>query len=343
LLLANCGAIEIVIAGRTPGRAETLASQVGECASSCFADTELLSSLVPAIKNSSLVIVTAPCYGGVNNVVRACLATGVDYIDILPRQEILAELSDHSGEIQKAGRLFVTHGGVGSGLSSALVRAIQSAHPNCDSFRLGVWVSLKGALRPEEAFDFVDVAAQSAATVYRNGKWEDVSRIRQRRLIDYGSGFGARTSMPFDLTEFHGLGEALGLRELSAYAATPNWRLDVLFRALVKAAYRIKPGLGRRIFANTLLGFARFAAPATGACLNAEAWAADSEERHVVRISHADVLDWTASVLYSFVRQYVAGIFNTVQGVRMMGHIIDPLQVMADTRRCGMEYEEGPR
>lgn len=332
---------QLVIAGRNPDRADALISELAAPEGQFVAgrgdtgDPEGLTRLLPG---ASLVVVAAPCFEGVRGVAGACLAAGADYVDILSRSRVRRELEAALPEIERSGRLFATHGGVGVGIPSLLVRAVKDALPGCREIRLGLWISLKGVARPEEAFDLVDAAAEFQPLLYRDGEWRRVSRARERVLMDFGPGFGRRDCLPVDLPELHGLPEQLGLHALAAYGATPNWRADVLFRAMASAAYGVKEGLGRDIFARVLLRVARRAAARSGASFVAEARGDDGRE-YRFRASHEDVLDWTAAMLAVFVRQYIAGSLSAARGLRMFGQTLDPAAAMRELQALGMRWD----
>jgi hypothetical protein len=61
-----------------------------------------------------------------------------------------------------------------------------------------------------------------------------------------------------------------------------------------------------------------------------------------IEIDHEDNYVATAVTVVAFLKQFEAGVFNGITGVRMMGHIIDPERCVRDLRSMGVPvWQEG--
>ena len=76
---------------------------------------------------------------------------------------------------------------------------------------------------------------------------------------------------------------------------------------------------------------------------------ADGERDGVARrvrilLDHQDNYYSTAAAMVAFIDQYLAGAFNGLSGVHMMGHIIDPERAVQDLETFGLHtvVESGP-
>lgn len=340
-MLAQAGVRDVVVAGRHPERAAALLRELGAAAepwTARYCDTGDGESVAGAVAGASLVVVASPCYQGVRHVAEACLSAGADYVDILSRRSVRVELEAMRARIEASRRLAVMQGGVGVGMPALLARAVCGAVPGVRRMRIGIWISLRGVSRPEEAYDIVDAAVELEPLVYSGERWRRVARGGARVAMDFGPGFGARQCLPIGLEELRDLPERLALEELAAYGATPNWRLDAAFRGLVGLAYSAGHGFGRDVFARLLLGMARRRpAVQTGACLLVEVDGPAGTQRF--RACHSDVLDWTASALAVFMRQYLEGSLSVSSGLCPFGHAIQPQSGVTGLRELGLVWE----
>jgi hypothetical protein len=306
--------------------------------SACYADAAIPDTVARALEGVDLLIVAAPVEQQVDRLARLCVDYGCDYLDICGAAETASKLSLLEIDAWRARRLLVTQAGLCPGLISTLVRATCAKLPGCRAVNVGIAISLKGFTRAEQVYGFVDAAAHNKPFLFQGGQWRDAS-FRHRRKIDYGGGFGIRTGLPLDLPELHGLREEAVLKELAVFGATPNWRLDCMLRSVLRRLYTIKTGLGREVTARFLLRASAQSNVPSGAVIAVQAWG-DRDGRVDLRIRHNNVFQFTAAVLVSFVRQYLAGEFQTVAGVRFMGHILDGSRALRELVDFGVQLDD---
>ncbi len=332
--------LEIRVAGRRLGLAEHWSARFNEGSAKArffprYADVRVPETLSAAIAGAGLVIVAAPVDEHLRNVAVACLEAGCDYMDLSGSRRAVESLQELSPRIRGEQRLFVTQSGCCPGLPSLITRRLAAEFDLCRSIRLGVAISLKGLTRVEEVYGFVDAAAESHPFRFCWEAW------RNRTEIDYGPVPGRRLSVPLELAELHSLTEKFGLGELRAFAATPDWRLDCAFRFAVAGAYRMKWGLGRRMFSRLLLKTAAASKAAPGVCFTVEGWGTKGSQDHhcIIRVSHPDISQFTAAAAVLLVRQYLEGKFQGMSGLNMMGHIMDHRLAFLEMPEMGIAVE----
>ena len=221
--------VEVVVAGRRLEEAKRFVSDLlrhgaeGRVIAK-YADLSNPSSLNDAIRGADILILASPSDNSVKNVVTACMEADCDYFDLLASRKVFRELNVLSQQIKKRDKLFVTQGGLCPGLPSALVRHITTCFDVCRNARVGIAMGFKGFTQPEQFYGFIDSVVENRPVLYCSEQWRKASLSRERIQVEYGAGFGKRMSLPLYLMELYSLPEQLGLRELGAFGATPNWQ-----------------------------------------------------------------------------------------------------------------------
>jgi len=131
LLLEHSDA-NVILAGRTPAKAEALAATLRarypERVSARRADASDPGSLAAAFGGIDMVAVAASSLVHARTVMEAALHAGIDYFDLqMSAAGKLAALEDLRGQIEREGRCFITDGGIHPGLSAAMIRALAPA------------------------------------------------------------------------------------------------------------------------------------------------------------------------------------------------------------------------
>jgi len=245
--------------------------------------------------------------------------------------------------VEKAGRLFVTQGGLAPGMPAALVRLAQSSFDCCQECRLGLALSMKTLERFEQVYDVFDFVVRTRPVAYQEGAWREAS-FKDRRDIDFGERFGRRQAFPIDMVELHILPEQLGIEELSICAGSPNWIADYLTSRLIGGLHKIRPRLGWPTLARLVFRMAKSMANEPAGCsIVLDAWGKKEGRDRTARyeVDHEDNYFATAVAVTAFLKQYDGGVFNGITGVRMMGHIIDPERSVRDLRAMGVDVRQG--
>ncbi|MBI5118229.1 saccharopine dehydrogenase NADP-binding domain-containing protein [Candidatus Poribacteria bacterium] len=342
LLLERTDA-SVVIAGRSLEKAQALANDMrrmhagAQVAASC-ADAVKPASLGDAFRGADIVIVASTTANFTANVVRACLDARCDYFDILDSPEVADILNQFAQQAKKAGRLFITQGGLAPGMPAAIVRLAHASLDNLRGARLGLALSLKTAERYEQVYDVFDFIVKTRPVAFEGGVWRKKS-LGDTTTIDYGDRFGSRQSFAIDMPELHALPEQLGLEDLSIYAASPNQMVDYLLKKLIMGLHRIRPRLGWPTLARLIFRASKQMAHEPSGFSNVlEAWGQRNgvDRRLRIVIEHEDNYFATAVTVIAFLRQYFSGAFKETKGVRMMGHLIDPERSLHEIQEMGV-------
>ncbi|MFH1011796.1 MAG: hypothetical protein V1784_11260 [bacterium] len=157
-----------------------------------------------------------------------------------------------------------------------------------------------------------------------------------KRQMDFESPFGAQVCYPYQVPELTDMPERFGLEELGMYSAGfGHWVADTILVMILilKIGHR---GRGAKLGARAL-GWAlrRFCQPPFGLRLKLEAEATDGRKLEVI-LSHEDGYEATAIPVVSCLRQWLDGSLRK-PGHWMMGHFAEPVRLIADMERMGMQ------
>jgi hypothetical protein len=339
------------ICGRRFDRAEALQRDLqgagaGERVTAWRVDAGDPASLREAFFGADLVIVTLNTTSHTENIAHSCLEANCDYFDIHDPPDGVGLLRPLASQAEKAGRLFVTQGGLAPGMPAALVRLAASRFDRLLECRLGLALSLKTAERYEQVYDVFDFIVRTRPVAYRQGAWQDVS-FKERQSIDFGERFGTRQAFPIDMIELHALPGQLGLEALSIFGGSPNWLVDYLTSRLIGGLHRIRPRLGWTTLARLIFWMAKRMPNEPAGCSTVLDARGEKEGRACAArwvIDHEDNYYATAVTVTAFLNQYDAGVFEGMTGLTLMGHIIDPERSIQDLHAMGVAVlEEGER
>jgi saccharopine dehydrogenase (NAD+, L-lysine forming) len=342
LLAASGGSTPIVIAGRNERAAEQASIALARKyslrnISARFADANDPATVTAALRPAALLVIAASVTNQTGELAAACLRAGADYLDLQGLSRTVHAVEALNLEATQAGRLLVVQAGFCPGLAALLVRYVCKLLPDSRKVQVAVSFGLHGATKPEQLYGLVEAAAEGAPRLFRDGAWRTAIRSRERREFDFGPGHGRRIGLPFWLPELQSLPKTLGLQELAAFGATPDWRLDCSLRVATRLLFRLSPAVAKRAVAEILLRVLPASATHTSAVLCARAWNASGQESSVL-LSHADVLELTALSAARFVREYLHGSFASHAGVFFMGELLDPEPTIRDLCTRGAQY-----
>ncbi len=197
---------ELVLAGRNAARLERARSEIAAAAqvSTAVVDAADTAGIRALVAGADLVIVTASRPDLVGSLAREVLDAGADWFDtMLSHPAKLAALRALEPEITKAGRCFVTDGGLHPGLPAVLVRW---AAEQLDEVIEG---DVAGGLRIDWQADTVaestvemmlDKFTQFNLLAWVNGERRTV-RWGECPTVDFGEPIGRRPTVPMPLAE----------------------------------------------------------------------------------------------------------------------------------------------
>ncbi|MEJ2550809.1 MAG: hypothetical protein P8Z34_09015, partial [Anaerolineales bacterium] len=181
----------------------------------------------------------------------------------------------------------------------------------------------------------------------QDGQWQFRPLGKDRTTIDYGPRYGRRPSTLLDLAEMRDIPDRLGVEEIGVYGAIPNVLLNYLVSKILVFLDGIRPRLGWRVLARIVLSASKFMKgdlPGYAIVLEADGERDGVARRVRILLDHQDNYYSTAAAMVAFIDQYLAGAFNGLSGVHMMGHIIDPERAVHDLETFGLHtvVESGP-
>lgn len=332
--------VDLVIAGRSEEKARYFSAllkvEFGRRVSWSFADATLPQSLESAFEGVDMVVVAATTASHVQDVARAALEAGTDYLDIHYPQETVPVLKSFASEIEENGRTFVTQAGFHPGLPAVFIRKAASYFDSYE--RAMVATAMNTQFDPGGAvYEFVDSLSDYRTEAFEDGRWQR----KGPRKVDFGPPFGIRTCYPTALEEIRPLPEVLGLKSVGVYVAGLNWFVDYVATPLAFVLGKVRKGLGRDLLARLMVwGSNTFSPSEEYVTFVLEAEGQKDGRRQTARVvgRHHDVYQFTAIPVIAFMLQYLEGKIAK-PGLWMMGHIVDPARFVQDMKLMGVDVE----
>ena len=351
LLLLHTNA-HLVLAGRDAEKARRAAEEwntrfEGGRVAGVRADAADPHSLEAAFAGAGMVVVAASAAQHVQTVAASALRCGLDYLDILYAPQKIPVLRAMAGDIERAGRCFITEAGFHPGLPSALIRHAASRLDRLDRAVAASVLNLEGGLPYASSVDeLVESFRAYKPLVYRDGVWRALSMWNPYRRVQFGGGFGARYCVPLPLEEMLALPEMVpSLRETGFYIAGFNWFADWIVSPVVMAGLWLFPRAAVKPMGRLLCWSTRFfTRPPYGIVLQleAEGIAAGASGRLDLFLFNQDGYVFTAVPVVACLLQVLDGTARR-PGLHLMGHVVDPARLIADMRRMGIRIEEHQR
>ncbi|MCQ3936514.1 MAG: hypothetical protein DPW18_05635 [Chloroflexi bacterium] len=344
-LLAHTGA-DIIISGRNLQKAQSFADELNHPrVTARLANAADYASLSHALHGVTLCLVAAPTAHHAGTVIRACIDSRVDYLDVQFSTKKLEALHAAQDEIEKAGLCFITEAGYHPGLPSALIRYAAAKLDGLESAVTAGFINMNMQDLPyTEAVDelmegFLDYQAQ----VYKNGAWTKPSAWEMREF-DFGSGIGKRMCYSMFFEELRGMpGMFPTLKDTGFYIAGWNWFSDLIITPMVLIGLKIAPKRGIRPLGRLMWwAMGRNKPPYIVAIkVEAKGWKNGQPAQFEARIAHSDGYELTAIPVAAYLRQYLDGTAHPC-GIHMMGHAAEPVRLLKDMQMMGVEVIESP-
>ncbi|HEY6102800.1 MAG TPA: saccharopine dehydrogenase NADP-binding domain-containing protein [bacterium] len=336
--------VHLVIAGRRLEKsrrfAEALGTEFGrQRLAAIAADAADPATLRPALAGVEVLVVTSPTTHFAENVARAALETGVDYLDVQLSAQKLKVLQSLASEIARAGRCFITEAGYHPGLPAAMVRYAASHLDRLDRALTAGYLSIGRGLAFSEAVDeLMEVFRRYDARVFRSGQWIPPGRDYARR-VDFRGEIGVRTCYPMFFEELRPLPDLYpSLKELGFYISGTHWFTDWVITPIAIGALKLAPRHALRPTGRLVWwAMQAFARPPFQVTLLVEAIGLKDGQptRVTATVSHPDGYEITAIPVAACLLQYLDGTARR-PGLWMMGHLVDPLRLFKDMERMGV-------
>jgi saccharopine dehydrogenase (NAD+, L-lysine-forming) len=348
LLLRESNAI-VVIAGRDIEKAKALAYSLNlkhneKRASAMRVDAADYKSLKTAFAELDLVVVASSTIQYVENVAKAALEAGIDYLDTqLSTHQKLETLHSLQEEIQNADCCFITDGGFHPGVPAALVRYAATQLDKVEKADVGSVIQLDW-----KEMEFSEATAQEMVQelrnfrplAFKNGQWTKLG-YTEKRKFDFGGEFGERTCIPMYLEEMYSLPENFpSLSETGFYVGGFNWFTDYIVIPFTIATMSILPRAAEKLLAKLLEWSLRtFSEPPFAALLfmEAEGWKDGKRVSVNVKLSHQDGYVLTAAPVVACLLQYFDNEINQ-PGLFFQANVVEPSRFIKDIERLGIHF-----
>jgi len=331
----------LIVAGRHFEKARDFAaSLVDHRVTPTEVDARNGESLKRALRDVNLLLVACPTADNAELVASTALQAGIDYLDVQLSDKKLKVLRTHEGEILAKGLCFITEAGFHPGLPSALVRHAAARMDRLESAVVSCFMNLRGDLPYTEAVDeLMEVFAHYPTQVFGDGRWSTPGSYALRR-VDFGPGIGRRSCYSWLLEELRRLPEMYpSLKETGLYIASTGWLLDALTMVLL-LGLKVAPHRGRRPLGRMMWwAMTNVSPPPYGVVLQVDSQGETGgrHAQHLLRLAHHDAYEFTAIPVVALLRQY-----DEIRrpGLHFMGHLCEPLRLVADMQAMGIEKSE---
>jgi saccharopine dehydrogenase (NAD+, L-lysine-forming) len=341
-LLVERTSAQVVVAGRDPRRAETLAAELGaERVRGIALDASDAQAVRRALVGTTLLANAASLPGQARALADAVMDAGADWLDLQVHAGQARMLEQLAPRIEVSGCCFVTQAGFHPGLPAPMVRWAAAQVDELET----AWVGglLHGPFPATAGLDelvagFRDFRSER----YRDGRWEPVAGRRDLPVIDFAFGFGRHRTAPWAIDELIPLPEQIPtLRELGFSIAT-NRLTDWIVTPAILAGLAVT-GLRPRAVKTYGRLFARSTQavrPPVGTVVQLDAHGRRGGRgvRLAVRVFHADGYELTAIPAASMLEQMLDGSARR-PGLHCMGLVADPARLLADMAAMGVQVE----
>lgn len=332
----------LVIAGRDQEKAKAFADELNSArVSPRRADGTDYASLKHALHDVTLCLVAAPITRHAETVIRACIDSRADYLDVQFSSKKLGALHAARHEIEQNGLCFVTEAGYHPGLPAALIRYAAIKLDKLESAVTAGFISMKNIPYTEAVDELMEAFLDYQAQVYKNGAWTKPSSW-DMRTFDFGEGIGKRTCYSMFFEELRDLpNQYPHLKETGFYISGSNWLADLIVTPLVFLGLKIAPKRGLRPLGKLMWWAMGKSKPPYLVALKAEAKGLrNGKQAQVeVRVAHPDGYELTAIPVVAYLLQYLDGAARR-SGLHIMGHIVEPVRLFNDMQRMGAEIIE---
>ncbi len=335
----------VTIATRHTDKAQALAEELnqqysGLRAAVVYADAADVESLRAAFRDQTLVVVAAPTTVNAEIVVHAALETCVDYLDVQLGTKKFLLLQSLAGEIEHAERCFITEAGFHPGLPSALVRYAAANLDTIESAITAGYLNMGKDLPYTEAVDeLIESFKGYQGQVYKNNQWTKTSSFETRK-IDFGGDIGWKHCYSMFFEELRPLSEIYpSLKDIGFYMSESHWVTDWVIMPVTWLWLKVMPHAVRPIGKFLWWGMGTFHKPPYRVELQIQASGFKDEQMAKVHaaVAHPDGYELTAIPVVATLLQYLDGSARK-PGLWLMGHFVEPIRLMKDMEKMGVQF-----
>jgi hypothetical protein len=334
--------VEIIIAGRNLEKAKSFADKLNDSrVTTRQVDASSFGSLSQGLQGVIMCLVAAPITHHIETVIRACIETGVDYLDVIFSSKKLVALYAAEEQIKQAGLCFITEAGFHPGLPAAMIRYSASKLDVIESALTAGYLGINNIPYTEAVDELMEAFLEYQAQIYKHGAWTKPTSW-DMQSFNFGEDIGKRTCYSMFFEELRSIPNMYpSLNEAGFYISGSNWMADLIITPIVFVGLKIAPKRGIRPLGRLMWWAMGKSKPPYMVALKVEAKGQlNGKQAEVqVRIAHPDGYELTAIPVVAYLLQYLDGTVRC-EGVHMMGHIADPARLFKDMQRMGVELIE---
>jgi saccharopine dehydrogenase-like NADP-dependent oxidoreductase len=348
-LLPECDA-NLIIAGRDAARAETFARELAVRHPGRVTGRRLdvgdAAALREALSGVHLLVAASSTSQYAEATARACLAAGVDYLDVQYSSAKVKALQNLQGEIAHSGLTFITDGGFHPGLPAALVRYASMKFDRIFKANVGSVIKIDWntlSFSPATIAEMVGEFSDFDSLFFKDGTWKRgrMDIVMDYARMDFGAPFGRQICMPMMLEEMRALPQSFpALRETGFFVGGFNPVTDWFVMPLVMVGLKIMPRASKPMERLMVWSLQKFSRPPYGTRLKLEAEGEKDGQRRTFEmlLSHADGYVFTAVPVVATILQWLDGSIRK-PGLFTQGELVQPERLIRDMQRMGIAVQ----
>jgi NAD(P)-dependent dehydrogenase (short-subunit alcohol dehydrogenase family) len=341
--------VQLILAGRSLEKAESAAAEfnrsAGQRVVGIAADASDPIRMRQVLQGVDLLVVASSTVCYAQQVATAALEAGADYLDVQFSTQKVAMLKAMAGEIEKAGRCFITDGGFHPGLPAALVRYVAPYFDILEKANVGSVIKVDWAaldLPDATINELLEEINDFEALLFKDSAWKKarMSGMADYLRMDFSGEFGGQACMPMFLEEMRSIPEHYpSLKETGFFVGGFNWFVDWLVMPLGMVGLRLWPQRALGPLGKLMKwGLNKFSRPPYGTLLKVEAEGIQDHQAKSVDVilSHPDGYLFTAIPVAACLLQYLDGTIR-MPGLWTQANLVEPNRLMKDMQRMGIE------
>ncbi|MGD1860171.1 MAG: saccharopine dehydrogenase family protein [Leptolyngbyaceae cyanobacterium] len=216
--------VEIFLAGRQVEKGRALAARLGDRVQFCQLDLSVATELRRAIAAVDLVVHAAgPFHYRRAQVLRACIAQQVNYLDVSDYRGFTRQALALDGEARAAGITAIINAGVFPGISNSMVRQGVEALDQADSVQLSYVVAGSGGAGVT-VMRTTFLGLQYPFDAWLDGRWQSVKPYTERERLAFPLPYGTGAVYWYDMPEAMTLANSFDLQNVKTkFGVVPDF------------------------------------------------------------------------------------------------------------------------